>query len=106
MVPGGHYLRDAVWIPPLLLQAPQPDDPQGHEEKDHDGELRIPRGRVEPDLRNGKRHCEKVSLWRKLCARVKELECFDVKELEKHLEVPYPRDCFSSSEGIVCSSSS
>lgn len=98
MVPGGHYLRDAVWIPPLLLQAPQPDDPQGHEEKDHDGELRIPRGRVEPDLRNGKRHCEKVSPWRKLCARV--------KELEKHLEVAYPKGCFSRSEGIVCSSSS
>lgn len=39
MVPGGHHLRDAVWVPTLLLEASQSDDSEGHEEKDHDGEL-------------------------------------------------------------------
>lgn len=104
VVPGGHYLRDAVWVPPLLLQAPQPDDSQGHEEKDHDRKLRVPRGRVEPDLGNGKRHCEKVSPCRKLwCCSVLALRNCNVSLLRKWKST---WKCLIPAVRIVCSSSS
>lgn len=63
VVPGGDYLCDAVWIPAFLLQTPQPDHPKGHAEKDHDRQFWVSRGGVEPDLRDGQRCCEEVSLW-------------------------------------------
>lgn len=63
MVLGSDYLRDVVWIPSFLLQTSQSDYPKGHAEKDHDGQFWVPRGRVEPDLRDGQRCCEEVSPW-------------------------------------------
>lgn len=66
VVPGCHYLRDAVWVPSVLLQTPQSDNSQGHAEKDHDREFWISRGRVEPDLRDGERHRAEVSWLRQM----------------------------------------
>lgn len=63
VVPGSDHLCDAVRIPSFLLQTPQSDYPKGHAEKDHDRQFWVPRGRVEPDLRDGQRCCEEVSPW-------------------------------------------
>lgn len=61
VVVRGDYLRDVVRIPSFLLQTSQPDYPKGHAEKDHDRQFWVPRGRVEPDLRDGQRCCKEVS---------------------------------------------
>lgn len=63
MVSWRDHLRDAVWVSTLLLQTPQSHHPEGHEEKNHDRQLRLPRRWVEPDLWDGQGHCSQVGLF-------------------------------------------
>lgn len=63
MVSWRDHLCDVVRVSALLLQTPQSHHPEGHEEKNYDRQLRLPRRWVEPDLWDGQGHRSQVGLF-------------------------------------------